>query len=110
MSDNYPPGAARDPRAPYNEPVPKEWEVEAVETVTKADYVLLTCDPGGHRLWDEWQEQHLSVEQCLRQASTVINQLYNNQKPNRFFAKVDLAVLLDEMAGWETDNIEVSKI
>lgn len=24
MLDNYPPGAANDPRAPYNEPFPKE--------------------------------------------------------------------------------------
>lgn len=24
MLDNYPPGAANDPRAPYNEPLPKE--------------------------------------------------------------------------------------
>ena len=42
MLDNYPPGAANDPRAPYNEPLPKE-EVLNFELDIKGKVFIEHC-------------------------------------------------------------------
>ena len=57
--DNYPPGAARDPRAPYNQSDPPEVEVELTmtETLTKSvphctNKVWRVYDEEGYGSWE----------------------------------------------------------
>ena len=51
MLSNYPPGAANDPNAPYNEVPEPETEVTVTETLTKAATVF-----GVHtHIVDEWE-------------------------------------------------------
>ena len=33
MSDNYPPGAANDPRAPYNQPLDEDEEIALLQAI-----------------------------------------------------------------------------
>ena len=43
MNDNYPPGAANDPRAPYNEPRSMETEITVSSKLIK-EAVIETCE------------------------------------------------------------------
>lgn len=44
MYDNYPPGAAHDPSAPYNEPVIPERDFDVEVTITMSKVVTITTD------------------------------------------------------------------
>ena len=44
MYDNYPPGAANDPNAPYNEPVIPERDFDVEVTITMSKVVTITTD------------------------------------------------------------------
>ena len=44
MYDNYPPGAANDPSAPYNEPVIPERDFDVEVTITMSKVVTITTD------------------------------------------------------------------
>ena len=44
MYDNYPPGAAHDPNAPYNEPLIPEREFDVEVTITMSKVVTITTD------------------------------------------------------------------
>lgn len=44
MYDNYPPGAAHDPNAPYNEPVIPERDFDVEVTITMSKVVTITTD------------------------------------------------------------------
>ena len=44
MYDNYPPGAAHDPNAPYNEPIIPERDFDVEVTITMSKVVTITTD------------------------------------------------------------------
>lgn len=44
MYDNYPPGAAHDPSAPYNQPVIPEMDFDVEVTITMSKVVTITTD------------------------------------------------------------------
>ena len=44
MYDNYPPGAAHDPNAPYNEPLIPEKDFDVEVTITMSKVVTITTD------------------------------------------------------------------
>lgn len=44
MYDNYPPGAANDPNAPYNEPLIPERDFDVEVTITMSKVVTITTD------------------------------------------------------------------
>ena len=44
MYDNYPPGAAHDPNAPYNEPLIPERDFDVEVTITMSKVVTITTD------------------------------------------------------------------
>lgn len=44
MYDNYPPGAAHDPSAPYNQPVIPERDFDVEVTITMSKVVTITTD------------------------------------------------------------------
>jgi hypothetical protein len=84
--DNYPPGAANDPDAPYNQPLAEPYEVTVSMTLSKT----FTIDVLKHedRLIDEADVrlQHFLPDEILKAVSghdtkykkTVLNQMKND--------------------------------
>ena len=75
MTDNYPLGAARDPRAPYNQPMEREMDVTARQSLYK-DLTLWTDDEHvltNDDLTEIFHEQHRSpleiINVCEKSAS-----------------------------------------
>ena len=123
--DNYPPGAAWDPRAPYNEP---EWpEIEVTATVKETVVLgsgVHTCteceiEPDGSRSYvsftesdddvrELFRDQEKSPAEIFRDCEKIVRQLMKVQKV-RYYAKVNLAALLDALDGWEETELKVEK-
>ena len=95
--DNYPMGAANDPRAPYNEPEWPEIEVTARATLVKETVVLgsgtHTCteceiEPDGSRSYVSFSESDDDVRELFR----------DQEK---------LSELLDACDGWEETELNI---
>ena len=124
--DNYPLGAARDPRAPYNEPEWPEIEVTATAMLVKETVVLgsgsHTCteceiEPDGSRSYvsftesdddirELFRDQEKSPQEIFRDCEKIVRQLMKVQKV-RYYAKVNLAALLDALDGWEETELKI---
>jgi hypothetical protein len=118
--DNYPMGAANDPRAPYNEPEWPEIEVTARATLVKETVVLgsgtHTCteceiEPDGSRSYVSFSESDDDVRELFRDQEKspielitalerIVTQLMKVQKL-RFYARYNLSELLNACDGWE---------
>ena len=126
MSDNYPPGAANDPNAPYN-----EVEAPEVDVTLTAKMVKLTCiessgahlvtdyerDPDGGvirtsywehpDLQEEYENQSRTLQQALTACCMVLRQLIKDK--NRWYAGIYLPTLLDECDEWECEEFTVEE-
>ena len=125
MTDNYPMGAANDPRAPWNEPEWPEIEVTATATLVKETVVLgsgtHTCteceiEPDGSRSYSSFTEsdddvnelfrdQEMTPAEIFRKCEKVVNQLVEDGKLS--YAGVSLKRLLDALDGWEETELNV---
>ena len=125
MSDNYPPGAANDPRAPYNERPGMETEItvrtvlvkETVVETSEGHYVRETeIDPDGTRshvsffepnvdLKEAFLNAHRRPIQIIRDCEKVAKALLADGK--RFFASIYLPTLIDDCQDWEEEVFEV---
>ena len=125
MNDNYPPGAANDPRAPYNERPGMETEVtvktslikETVIETSEGHYVQETeIEPDGTRstvgfyetdedLKETFLNAHRSAIQIIRDCEKICTQLI--KVGNRYFADIYLPALADDCQDWEEDEFEV---
>ena len=124
MSDNYPPGAANDPNAPYNEVPMPEVEVKVTaklykETVVFAethDCVEYEIDPDtGRRVGihymecddvrEAYEDQEYTPDEIMRNCIKVCQELIKEQK--RWFAHVNIQKLMDSCEGWEQEELEV---
>ena len=125
MTDNYPMGAANDPRAPWNEPEWPEIEVTATATLVKETVVLgsgtHTCteceiEPDGSRSYSSFtesdddvnelfREQEMTPAEIFRKCEKVVNQLVEDGKLS--YAGVSLKRLLDALDGWEETELNV---
>ncbi len=125
MTDNYPMGAANDPRAPWNEPEWPEIEVSATATLVKETVVLgsgtHTCteceiEPDGSRSYSSFtesdddvnelfREQEMTPAEIFRKCEKVVNQLVEDGKLS--YAGVSLKRLLDALDGWEETELNV---
>ena len=134
--NNYPPGAANDPRAPYNEPQWPEIDV-TVTAVLEKKTVLLgsgthTCvecetEPDGSRSYIRYEEsdddvsdlfsdQSKSPAEILSDCEKVVKELKRlilAQKvegiSSLYFAKVYLPALLDAIDGWEETELTIEE-
>ena len=124
--DNYPMGAANDPRAPWNEPEWPEIEVTARATLVKETVVLgsgtHTCteceiEPDGTRSYisftesdddvaELFRDQEMTPAEIFRDCERIVRQLRSALKV-RFYAKVNLERLLDALDGWEETELEI---
>ena len=124
--DNFPIGAANDPRAPWNESEWPEIEVTARATLVKETVVLgsgtHTCteceiEPDGTRSYisftesdddvaELFRDQEMTPAEIFRDCERIVRQLRSALKV-RFYAKVNLERLLDALDGWEETELEI---
>ena len=127
MNSNYPPGAANDPRAPYNEQPGMETEVtvkttlikETVVETSEGHYVRETeIAPDGTRstvgfyethedLKETFLNAHRSAIQIIRDCEKVCHELV--RVGNRFFAGIYIPTLIDDCEDWEEEEIIISE-
>ena len=125
MADNYPPGAANDPMAPYNERPTEEVEVTVKtslikETVVETAEGHMVCEteiePDGTRshvsffepdvdLKEAFLDAHRPAIQIIRDCEKICTQLI--KVGNRYFADIYLPTLADDCQDWEEDEFEV---
>ena len=127
MNSNYPPGAANDPRAPYNERPLKEVDVtvktslikETVVETSEGHYVCETeIEPDGSRatvgfyetdedLKEIFLDAHRSAIQIIRDCEKICKELAKNGI--RFYAGIFLPTLIDDSQNWEEEEISISE-
>ena len=125
--NNYPPGAANDPSAPYNERPTEETEVTVrtvliKETVVETSGGHMVCEteiePDGTRstvsffepdvdLKEAFLDAHRPAIQIIRDCEKICTQLI--KVGNRYFADIYLPTLADDCQDWEEDEFEVDK-
>ena len=125
--NNYPPGAANDPRAPYNERPLEEIDVTVKtslikETVIETSEGHMVCEseiePDGTRshvsffepdvdLKETFLNAHRSAIQIIRDCEKICKALLADG--NRFFASIYIPTLIDDCEGWEEEEIIISE-
>jgi hypothetical protein len=129
MSSNYPPGAANDPRAPYNEPCPHEEDVTVKQLLVKENsvetYEQHTCV---EREWDaaegryvttvfteydddlaeRFHEQQRTALEVITCCERLVNQLMKDG--HRWYAHIDLARLKEDCANWQEEEFNIEKL
>ena len=125
MSDNYPPGAANDPRAPYNEKPLEEVDVTVKtclikETVIETSEGHMVCEseiePDGTRshvsffepdvnLKEDFLNAHRSAIQIIRDCQKIAKALLADG--NRFYATIYIPTLIDDCEDWEEEELKI---
>ena len=125
MTDNYPPGAANDPRAPYNERPGMETEVTIrttliKETVVETSEGHMVCEseiePDGSRstvsfyetdedLKETFLNAHRSAIQIIRDCEKICKALLADG--NRFLAGIYIPTLIDDCQEWEEEILKI---
>ena len=125
--NNYPPGAANDPRAPYNEPPTEEVEVTVKtrlvkETVVETPEGHMVCEteiePDGTRshmsffepdvdLKEAFKNEHRSAIQVIRDCETICRELVRCGNVN--FAGIYLPTFINDCNDWEEEEIVISE-
>ena len=124
--NNYPPGAANDPRAPYNERPGMETEItvksrlikETVIETSEGHYVRETeIEPDGSRstigfyetdedLKEAFLNAHRSAIQIIRDCEKIAKALLADGK--RFIAGIYIPILIDDCEDWEEEETIVN--
>ena len=126
MMDNYPPGAALDPSAPYNEEPMPEVEVTVTARLVKQTVVYAathTCteyetDPDTGRrvaihytecddLREAYDDEEYGPEECMRRCVLVCRQL--KRDGHHWYGGVSIDRLCDSCDGWEEEELNVEK-
>ena len=127
MADNYPPGAANDPRAPYNERPGMETEVtvkttlvkETVVEASEGHYVHETeIEPDGSKstvgfyetdedLKETFLNAHRSAIQIICDCQKICQALLEDGK--RFLAGIYIPTLIDDCQDWEEEDFRVNE-
>ena len=125
--NNYPTGAANDPRAPYNERPLEEIDVTVKtrlikETVIETSEGHMVCEteiePDGSKstvsfyetdedLKETFLNAHRSAIQIIRDCEKTAKTLLADG--NRFFASIYIPTLIDDCEGWEEEEIIISE-
>ena len=125
--NNYPPGAANDPRAPYNERPLEEVDVTVKtilikETVVETSEGHMVCEteiePDGTRshvsffepdvdLKETFHNAHRSAIQIIRDCEKIAKALLADGK--RFYATIYIPTLIDDCEDWEEEDFRVNE-
>ena len=114
MMDNYPPGAANDPRAPYNERLREEREVIVTESL-ECTVCIDVGDDEYHYLSNDdlkayFSEQCRSAIEIIRCCEKIVKQLREDLKKehkSRFYAGIDLGTLEMDCEYWEQVDFKI---
>ena len=127
MNDNYPPGAANDPRAPYNERPGLETEVTVKTTLVKETMIEtseghMVCEseiePDGSKstvsfyetdedLKEIFLNAHRSAIQIIRDCEKIAKALLADGK--RFLAGIYIPTLIDDCQDWEEEELSINE-
>ena len=127
MSDNYPPGAANDPHAPYNERPGLETEVTVKTTLIKETVVESSeghwvqeseIEPDGSRssvgfyetdedLKETFLDSHRSAIQIIRDCEKICKALLADGK--RFLAGIYIPMLINDCEDWEEEELSINE-
>ena len=99
--DNYPPGAAHDPLAPYNEEPCPDIDVTVRATLVKATVLSGRYES---RIADYFSNQQKSPIELIRVLEEIVRQLMSDG--HRSYAHRYLPCLLDDCEGWEEENLK----
>ena len=125
--NNYPPGAANDPRAPYNERPGMDTEVTIRTTLIKETVVESSeghwvqeseIEPDGSRstvgfyetdedLKETFLGAHRSAIQIIRDCEKIAKALLADG--NRFYATIYIPTLIDDCEDWEEEDFRVNE-
>ena len=134
-SDNYPPGAANDQNAPYNqkdtEPIEVEIEYSCVmrrtttiETTRYQAHDWEDCEPDGEGGYvrtggteceledndfrDEYYGQRFNPSELIDELKSIVTMLINGDEVT--VSKAKLKQVLEDCEGWEIEDEECSKV
>ena len=127
MNDNYPPGAANDPCAPYNERPGMETEVTVKTTLIKETVVESSeghwvqeseIEPDGSRstvgfyetdedLKETFLGAHRSAIQIIRDCEKIAKALLADGK--RFLAGIYIPMLINDCEDWEEEELSINE-
>ena len=125
MNDNYPPGAANDPRAPYNEKPLLEVDVTAKSTLIKetvvetsechtvvereieadGSYSTIAYEEPEIDLIDAFESEQRRPIEIIRDCQKICKELAKNGM--RFYAGIYLPTLVDDCEGWEEEEFSI---
>lgn len=107
MYDNYPPGAANDPRAPYNEPPTEEREVEVTVSITLSKTVKVKVTDyeyfEGEVDEDGYNPPSYDYSNCNLEAA-VKEQIFLPHEAHQY---VSDTIKQKDLEGWIVDDFEV---
>lgn len=108
MYDNYPPGAANDPNAPYNEPSVEEREIEVTVCliisktvkvrVTDYEYFEGEVDEDGYNS-PSYDYSNCNLKEAVEAQITLPHKAYKHQ--------LEGTQLRKDLEGWTVDDMEV---
>ena len=127
MNDNYPPGAANDPRAPYNERPMLEVDVTAKSTLIKetvvetsechtvvereieadGSYSTIAYEEPEIDLIDAFESEQRRPIEIIRDCQKICQELV--KVGNIWFAKKYIPTLINDCEGWEEEEIIISE-
>ena len=127
MNDNYPPGAANDPCAPYNEKPLEEIDVTVETTLVKETVVETSgghwvqeteIEPDGTRstvsfyetdedLKETFLDSHRSAIQIIRDCQKICQTLLKDGK--RFLAGIYIPMLINDCEDWEEEELSINE-
>ena len=108
--DNYPPGAANDPRAPYNQPVDPAIEVTVRTTLVKETVIMADSScvfpEYDDDLGDYFRSQDKTAAEIITDCGRIVKELIRENR--RRYADIYLPRLLDACDGWEEETLTVN--
>ena len=127
MKDNYPPGAANDPRAPYNERPMLEVDVTAKSVLIKetvvetsehhtvvereieldGSYSTIAYEEPEIDLRDAFESEQRRPIEIIRDCQKICQELV--KVGNIWFAKKYIPKLIDDCEDWEEETFDISE-
>lgn len=123
MYSNYPPGAANDPNAPYNQcdPDPRDFPCRVETFLTRAADVATDhyayIDDGEEcyyetyeESWEErYREDYYTIPQLLEKLQEYVKREIEDIKAKGEKPSYKLQLILDSCDGWEEEEFYVTK-
>ena len=108
MKDNYPPGAANDPDAPYNEIPPREVGIVIHTTMTKETTAFLDEGDDYREGWWKDEVEDSGLSSVLNRCEKIVKQM--RREGHCYYAGVNLLELEQDCHDWLEEKSETEII